>query len=643
MPLDVLVFLSSPDLADNFKTLKKDDLRLLAEHFQIPVRPNMKKTELKTLVKNKLIEDGLLEKEIEDDTTDLNTKGNNFQLQLELKKLELQEKEKERQMQFEMQEKEMQEKEKERQMQLELKKLELEKEFELEKLRIQQGVSLQSVRNSNKQNHSFDASRNIRLVPKFIEKSVDKYFPQFEKVAENLKWPKPTWTTLLQSVLVGKAAEVYSAMSLTDSSDYEHVKQAILKAYELVPEAYRQKFRNYKKFDRQTYVEFSREQEDLFDQWLRAKNIKEFDSLRELMLIEQFKNCLFTDLRTHLDDKEVKTLNEAAVLSDSYALTHKRNFMKPSPRHFNDNSSNYKNYSNSSQSQLVSTHNNNNDDKAKLSQLKSKSNQSHDRDSSAADTVSGRSNNFNRASPAIIRCGYCKQTNHTIDNCFKLKKKNEMSDKPIGLLSHNGQVKHKKQETLSSSEKIMEDYKPYLSNGSITLDEHSSPVPIQILRDTGASQTLLLDGVLPLSEKTATGKSVLLQVVHLGTFKVPLHLINLKSNFISGPVVVGVSPTLPVKGISLLLGNDLASGKDILSPIVSENTLVGEKSDAEDKKIFPACVVTRAMAKRKTTEDDIGNDIYNLSDTFFNVVEEKVIKFLCQLKIKKRKLSADNN
>ena len=286
MPLDILVFLSSPDLADNFKTLKKDDLRLIADHFHIQIRPNMKKTELKTLVKNKLIEDGLLEKEIEDDTTDLNTNGNNFQLQLELKKLELQErqmqsereeKEKERQMQFEMQEKEMQEKEKERQMQLELKKLEKEEkdkdrqmQFELEKLRIQQGVNLQSVRNSNEQNHSFDASRNIRLVPKFIEKSVDKYFPQFEKVAENLKWPKPTWTTLLQSVLVGKAAEVYSAMSLTDSSDYEHVKQAILKAYELVPEAYRQKFRNYKKFDRQTYVEFSREQEDLFDQWLRA-------------------------------------------------------------------------------------------------------------------------------------------------------------------------------------------------------------------------------------------------------------------------------------------------------------------------------------------------------------------------------------
>ena len=109
----------------------------------------------------------------------------------------------------------------------------------------------------------------------------------------------------------------------------------------------------------------------------------------------------------------------------------------------------------------------------------------------------------------------------------------------------------------------MKNYKPYLSQGFVATDDLTSHVPIQILRDTGASQTLIYEGVLPLSEKTATGKSVLLNDVQLGTFRVPLHKINLKSNIINGPVVVGVSPTLPVTGVSLLLGNDLASGKDL--------------------------------------------------------------------------------
>ena len=94
---------------------------------------------------------------------------------------------------------------------------------------------------------TFDPARNIRLVAPFQEKEVDKYFSHFEKVADSLNWPKESWVLLLQSVLVGKAQEIYGSLSVEQSSNYEHVKEAILKAYELVPEAYRQKFRNYLK------------------------------------------------------------------------------------------------------------------------------------------------------------------------------------------------------------------------------------------------------------------------------------------------------------------------------------------------------------------------------------------------------------
>ena len=53
--------------------------------------------------------------------------------------------------------------------------------------------------------------------------------------------PTHAWTLLLQSVLVGRAQEAYSALSTEDSKDYEKVKGAILRTYELVPEAYRKK------------------------------------------------------------------------------------------------------------------------------------------------------------------------------------------------------------------------------------------------------------------------------------------------------------------------------------------------------------------------------------------------------------------
>jgi hypothetical protein len=71
-----------------------------------------------------------------------------------------------------------------------------------------------------------------------------------------------------------------------------------------------------------------------------------------------------------------------------------------------------------------------------------------------------------------------------------------------------------------------------------------------------------------LSERASTDKSVLLHCVELGVIDVPLHRIFLKSDLITGPVIVGVRPTLPVQGVSLLLGNNLAGGKVVLDPIV---------------------------------------------------------------------------
>ena len=52
---------------------------------------------------------------------------------------------------------------------------------------------------------------------------------------------------------------------------------------------------------------------------------------------------------------------------------------------------------------------------------------------------------------------------------------------------------------------------------------------------------------------------MLVQGVELGVLKVHLHLV-------SGGVIVGVRPTLPIQGIAFIMGNDLAGGKVDLYP-----------------------------------------------------------------------------
>ena len=139
---------------------------------------------------------------------------------------------------------------------------------------------------------------------------------------------------LLQSVVIGKAHEIYIQLSLEQSSDYDKVKELILKADELVPEACRQKFRNCRKENDQTHVEFARIKEQLFDRWCFSKKTgSNYLKLRQLMLVEEFKRCINSAVKSFLDEKEVETLEKAARLADDYTLTHKVSFVnKANPR-----------------------------------------------------------------------------------------------------------------------------------------------------------------------------------------------------------------------------------------------------------------------------------------------------------------------
>ena len=94
-----------------------------------------------------------------------------------------------------------------------------------------------------------------------------------------------------------------------------------MKAYELVPEAYRQKFQSTTKTDN---LKFARVKESLFDRWCTSKdNDEDFVKVRQLVLVEEFKNCASCDVKTYLDEKKVESLKEAAVLADDYVLTHR--------------------------------------------------------------------------------------------------------------------------------------------------------------------------------------------------------------------------------------------------------------------------------------------------------------------------------
>ena len=168
---------------------------------------------------------------------------------------------------------------------------------------------------------------------------------------------------------------------------------------------------------------------------------------------------------------------------------------------------------------------------------------------------------------------------------------------------------------------VQQGFEPFISKGVVTSLDGLISVPIDILRDTGASQTLLLADTLPFG---TSGESVLIQGIEGGKVNVPLHKVNLSSELVSGPVSVGVTGSLPVKGVHLLLGNDLAGGKVAVAPVMTDNPVLNDDVSPIEEEIphlFPACAVTRAMARRAEKEkkaESKSDLLHGLDDTFLH-------------------------
>ena len=460
--------------------MKKAEVLELGQHYKLPVSSSQAKSEIRKVVLAYLVEEEVFSEDVLEGSSTSEEQG------LELKRLEFQERDKAIQLKLK---------------ELEIREKELAVEYKAKEMELMNAKS-----RTSESVTPFDVGKHIRFVPPFQEIEVDKYFMHFEKIANSLKWPEDVWTVLLQSVFVGKAREIYSALPVEQSSQYTVVKEAVLKAYELVPEAYRQKFYTSVREDKQTYVEFARIKERLFDRWCASQNTNgEYAKLRELILIEEFKSCLSPEVKTYLDEQKVETLQRAATLADDYSLTHRKVFLKSDP----------------TPKGLTKTGRNENSLPPVRYNLRS-----------------SETSELLRLS-VVPTCYYCKKKGHVMSECWALDKK-EKSKRKTDMLVKRKAVQSDDSFPVEGND----EYSPFISDGSVALigKEHEAK-PVRVLRDTGASQSLL-EGVLPLSESMYSGSNVLLQGVELGVLSVPLHVVHLTTELVCGPVMIGVRESL---------------------------------------------------------------------------------------------------
>ena len=297
----------------------KDQLLKIAEHYELQISSSFAKDKVKAIVRSNLAESGVLpgaEKTATSSFASVSMEGLSFEQRKELLRLQIDH------------EKFKVSAEHEKAVTLEKIRQETEQvrlEFE-HKLQMEREAKVPARPHSRLESgsdvSSFDVLSNVRLMPKFSESDPDSFFLLFDRVAEAREWPDSVRTLMLSSVLTGRAQEVYSAMSSPECEDYVKVKDAILKAYERVPEFYRQRFRTWEKGYKQTHLEFVRDLKLFFSRWCAAAEVDDYDSLRELIVLEQFKDSVPERVATHISEQKVRKVLEAAAIADDYVLIH---------------------------------------------------------------------------------------------------------------------------------------------------------------------------------------------------------------------------------------------------------------------------------------------------------------------------------
>ena len=195
-----------------------------------------------------------------------------------------------------------------------------EKEIELAEVKKDTGLVVGAVTMG-----PHDIKAKLPKLPAFCEgkDSMDSYLKRFERFAETAKWPKGEWATNLSALLQGKALDVYSRLASSDAGNYDVLRAALLKRYQLTEEGFRLKFRNCKQEVGETCHQFMVRLDNYLSRWMELGNVKEtYEALRDLMLREQFLAVSNKNLVIFLKERKIESATQLVSLADQYMEAH---------------------------------------------------------------------------------------------------------------------------------------------------------------------------------------------------------------------------------------------------------------------------------------------------------------------------------
>ena len=158
-------------------------------------------------------------------------------------------------------------------------------------------------------------------IPKFKEgkDDMDTYLQRYEKFAKTQKWKNDELVANLSPLLTGKGLEVYTSMPDDDIDNYEQLKIALLKRYQLTEEGFRRRFRESNVDKGETVYQLVARLSRYFRRWVELSGIqKNYEALVDLIVREQYITTCGKDLAVFLRERIPKDTKEMVKLAEQY-------------------------------------------------------------------------------------------------------------------------------------------------------------------------------------------------------------------------------------------------------------------------------------------------------------------------------------
>ena len=111
------------------------------------------------------------------------------------------------------------------------------------------------------------------------EIELEKLKHSFERRHDDLKGQmnlqRAVFKVELDLLLKGRALDVYDRLSVDDAADYEKLKEALLKNFDMTERGFRKKFRYERPEKSETFIQFSSRLRSYPNKWLKMAKIEE--------------------------------------------------------------------------------------------------------------------------------------------------------------------------------------------------------------------------------------------------------------------------------------------------------------------------------------------------------------------------------